>query len=160
MTLTRGLMLERTDIVASTAAAPLMSIFIEAWLAFGLENACVQRALHFRRGFAHAGEDDVAGGYSCRQCACHFAARNNVSAEAAIGENAQDSEVGIGLDRKGDVSPPQSGNRGFENLCVSFQRRARIDVDRGPHFLGDPGQRNVFGVEDAVLEREMIHVKP
>ena len=35
-------------------------------------------------------------------------------------------------------------------LRVAFEHRARIDIDGGADFFGDAGQRNVFGVKDAV----------
>ena len=122
-----------------------------------LADADVESLFQLGTGLAHARENDVFRLHTRRNRARNLAARDDVGTIALLGENAQDGAVGVGLDGKGNVRSSDGGNAFAENLCVSLQRRTRVDIDWRAHFVGNAGQRDVLGMEDAVLDLKMVH---
>src|SRR3546814_4705331 len=82
---------------------------------------------------------------------------NDVGAIALPREDAEHAEIGVALDREGDVLARNILQRVAKHLRVTFERRARIDIDGGADFLGDTRQRNIFGVHHAVTKFKMVH---
>src|SRR3546814_8683952 len=63
----------------------------------------------------------------------------------------------LGLDRIGQMHPPQRQQRVAEDARVAAKGRGRIDVDGRAHLVGDARKRHLFGVERAVDQRKMVH---
>ena len=79
--------------------------FVALFLAFDVELADpgVERPPHFGMGLADAREDDVLRVHSCGERADQLAAGHDVSAEALVGENLEDGEIGVRLDREREL---------------------------------------------------------
>jgi hypothetical protein len=65
-------------------------------------DAGFKRRAHFLARLADAGEDDLVRAAAGRQDPRQFTAGNDVEAGAEIGEELEDGEVGVGLDRVAD----------------------------------------------------------
>src|SRR3546814_16206647 len=91
-----------------------------------LADTAVEPLRQFGAGLADAGKDDVLGRHARGQRAFQFAARNDVSAIALPRQDAQHAEVGIALDRKGNVLLRHVLQRIAEHL-----RMARSEERRG-----------------------------
>src|SRR3546814_16563346 len=63
----------------------------------------------------------------------------------------------VALDREGYVLARNILQRVAKHLRVTFERRARIDIDGGADFLGATRQRNIFGVHHSVTKFKMVH---
>ena len=109
---------------------------------------------------ADARKDDVFRLHPGLQRAGQFTARDDIRTIAFAGEDAQHRKIGIGLHCEGDVRIVQRAQCVAKHACVAGQRGARIDIDGRADFLGNAPQRNVFGVQYAVLELEMVHGRP
>ncbi len=105
-----------------------------------LADAAVEALRQFGARLADARKDDVLGRHARRERAFELAARHDVGAITLPREDAQHAEVGIALDREGDVLARNILQRVAEHLCVALERRARIDIDGSADFFGDARQ--------------------
>ena len=115
---------------------------------------------HFRFGLADAGEDHLAGLGAGRQDPFQFAAGNDVETGAKAGEEAENAQVGVGLDGVADQAAGTGGmgGQGIAELAVGgFQGGPGIDVGGRAEPGGDAAQGNGFGVQDAVFAGEEGH---
>ena len=104
-----------------------------------------------RARLADAREDDVLGRHARRQRALQLAARDDVGAIALVGQHAQHREVGVGLDRIGEMDARATSFSPSRNTArVALEGRARIDIDGRADLVGDARQRHVLGVQHAV----------
>ena len=74
----------------------------------------------------------------------------------SLRQRAQHRLVGVGLDGKADerVLPGE----GFgQHAVVPLQRRRRIAIERRAHLGGEARERDILGVEHAVLVMEVVH---
>ena len=89
-----------------------------------------------------------------------FPAGDDVGPAAQAGQQAQDSQVGVGLHRETD-DMRKTPEGGLEDPVVVPQGGGAIQIKRRPHLLGDFTHRDVFAVEFACLVVEMMHqLKP
>ena len=115
----------------------------------------VERQVDLRRGFAHAGEDDAAHGLGRGgQHALQFAAGDDVKARAALGQQLQNRQRRVGLDRVADqmiaarkrlLKEPQP----LDDLVGG------VDIERRAVALGQRFQRNFAAVQSAAWLRMM-----
>ena len=124
-----------------------------------LADAAVETERQLGARLSDARKDDVFGRHPRRDRAFELAARHDVGAIALPREDTQHAEVGVALDREGNVLARNIGERVAKHLRMAFERRARIDIDGGADFLGNARQGDVFGVENAVTISKMIHGK-
>jgi hypothetical protein len=82
-----------------------------------------------------------------------FAAADEVEAGAALGEQVEDGEVGVGLDRVAD-QVVERRERGGEAVEVVRDRGGGVDVERRAVFIGELGEGNALGEEFALLDLE------
>ena len=136
----------------------LVALFLA--LDIELADAFIEPLLQFRMRFADAGKHDVFRLHSRLQGARELAPGNHVGAIAFVGQHAQHGKVRIGFDGKGDMRLFQPGKRIAKHAGMAHECRARIDIDGGADLIGNHRQRYIFGVQDAVAELEMVHVRP
>src|SRR3546814_7550518 len=107
-----------------------------------LPDAAVEPLRQLGAGLADAGEDAVLRRHARGERALELAARNDVGAIALPREHAQHAEVGVALDREGDVLLRHVLERVAEHLRMAFERRARIDLDGCTDVLGDRSEEH------------------
>ena len=120
------------------------------------EDAGLEREVHFARGLADTGKQDLAGRHACGQRTAQLAFGDHIHACAEAGERGQNGLVGVRLHGVADERiQPLEGFR--EDTVMTRQRCRGIAVERGTDGFRDGGHRHVFGVQDAVTILEMIH---
>src|SRR3546814_11395895 len=90
-----------------------------------LPDAAVEPLRQLGAGLADAGEDDVLRRHARGERALELAARNDVGAIALPREHAQHAEVGVALDREGDVLLRHVLERVAEHLRMAFRSEER-----------------------------------
>jgi hypothetical protein len=97
----------------------------------------------FPRLFADAGEDDLAGGDPGGQGAVELPAGDDVGAAALVGEEAEDGQIGIGLDGEGgQMGEPREG--AVEGPEMLPERPLAVDIARRADGARNPRQRDLF----------------
>src|SRR3546814_13360739 len=76
-----------------------------------------------------ARKDDVFRRHARRERAFELAPRNDVGAIALPRQHAEHAEIGVALDREGDVLARNILQRVAKPLRVTFERRARIAIE-------------------------------
>ena len=102
-----------------------------------------QRVTHFVGALADAGEDHLAGIATGRQHAGEFAARDDVETGAELGEDRQDAEIGVGLDRVADQRLAQAEGA-LIRLVGGGEGGAGVNVGRGAEAVGNVGEGDPF----------------
>ena len=110
----------------------------------------------FLTGLADTGEGAVGGIAAGLDHAEKFAARDDVEARALGGEQAEDGEVGVRLDRVGDLVI-DARHRLVEAGEVVGDRPRRINVEGSAVLGGERFQGNVFAEQLAVFVGKAVH---
>ena len=120
------------------------------------EDALLQRVGHLLARLADAGEDDLVCRHAGGERAPQLALGDDVHAGAKLGERAQHRLVRVGFDGIADERVlPGEGFR--QHAVVPLQRRRRIAIERRSHLGGEARERDILGVQHAVLVMEMVH---
>ena len=119
-------------------------------------HADLERALHLRARLADAGEHDPRGVAAGGQHPFELAARHDVEARAAPGEQVDDRQVGVRLQRVADEHLA-AGRRTREFVEGRGDGRLRIDPGGRAEALGDVGKRDVFGQQPMLAVVEGFH---
>ena len=124
-----------------------------------LPDAARQRHVHFFPRLADAGKDDPltrnAGGLGAQV----FAARDHIHARAQTRQMRDHRLVGIRLHREAH-KVIHARQRLLEQAKMARQRGAGIDIEGRADRGRDIGDRHVFGMQDAVLVKKVIHRVP
>ena len=102
-----------------------------------------QRVTHFVGALADAGEDHLAGIATGRQHAGELAARDDVETGPESGEDRQDAEIGVGLDRVADQRLAQAEGA-LIRLVGGGEGGAGVNVGRGAEAVGNVGEGDPF----------------
>ena len=131
---------------------------VQLRFAFDVEsiNAAAQREFNFLFGLAHAGKRAFPRRSAGGNHAAQFALADDVEAATQVGESAQDSEVGVRLDRVAD-EVLERRQRGVELAKVVRQGALRIDVKRRAELLDERINRNALAVELARQVMKIVH---
>ncbi len=120
------------------------------------EDALLQRVGHLLARLADTGEDDLVRRHAGGEGAAQLALGDDIHAGAELGERAQHRLVGVGLDGIADERVlPGEGFR--QHAVVPLQRRRRIAIEGRAHLGGEARERDILGVQHAVLVMEMVH---
>ena len=120
------------------------------------EDVLVERQRQLGLGLADAGKRDPLARHAGGAGAAQLALRHDVHAGALARQRGQDGLVGIGFDRVADERV-EAGEGLREDPVVPDQRRRRVAVERRADPIGKCGEVDVFCVEDAVPQSEMVH---
>ena len=115
-----------------------------------------QRLFQIVGGLANPGVNDAAGRNPGPDRHLHFPDRHHVGPAAQRAQRAQHRLIAVRLHRKADRAV-HLGQRVAEDGVVPFQRRRRIDIERGADRFGNLGQGDVFGVQHAIPVIKMMH---
>ena len=116
-----------------------------------------QGELDFLLRLAHAGENAGARVAARGDDAPQFAGADDVEAAAQIGQDAQDGQIGIGLDGEADAVV-QGAERGFQAGKMVGQRAPGIDIKGRAVFFGQRADRNSLAKEPAIPVTKRMHV--
>ena len=131
-------------------------------LQFGLaldvegKNALAQGVLDLGPGFAHAGERAAFRLAAGLQHAEQLARRDDVEARALAGDQVEDGEVAVGLDRVADevVQPAQ---RRVEPAQMVANRRRTVDVQGRAVRGGEAGEIDPLATKLTLVVVEGMH---
>ena len=131
---------------------------VELGLALDVEHqdARLQRRQDLLVGLAHPGEDRLA---RCPPGGLHpdeLAAGDHVEPAAMLGQDLEDAQVRVRLDRVADQRI-NLGKRRLQRLQGLQEHPLAVDVERRPVLLGQLGDRGVLAVELAVAVVEVVH---
>ena len=113
-----------------------------------------ERDLAFR--LADTRERDAVARHAGGACAAQFTLRDDVHSRTEARQRGQHRLVGIGLDGVADERV-EAGKRIAEDSVVAGDGRGGIAVEGRADGVGDRRQIDVFGVERAVPEGEVMH---
>ena len=119
-------------------------------------DALLEGVDDFRAGLADTGEGAVGGISAGLDHAEKLAARDDVEARAFGGEQAEDGEIGVRLDRISDLVIDARQCLVEADEMVGDRPR-RIDVKGSAVFLGEGFQGNVFAEKLAVPVGKAVH---
>jgi len=117
----------------------------------------VERRLELGSGLAHPREKDPLRRHTGGESAAQLAFRDDIGTGPEAGEEAQDGEVGVGLDRIADQRPLCGESLG-KTLVLGGEGSCRIEVAGSADGSRDPRNRDPFGVQlIAAIGKEITH---
>src|SRR5271166_4327169 len=117
----------------------------------------VERRLELGSGLAHPREKDPLRRHTGGESAAQLAFRDDIGTGPEAGEEAQDGEVGVGLDRIADQRPLCGESLG-KTLVLGGEGSCRIEVAGSADGSRDPRNRDPFGVQlIAAIGKESTH---
>ena len=112
------------------------------------EDALLEREGHLVLGLADAGEGDSVGRDANGERAAKLAFGDDVHAGAKPRQRGQHAEIGVGLDRVAHLGVGAGKGVG-EDAIVALERRRRIAIEGRADRVGDVGEADILGMEDA-----------
>lgn len=120
------------------------------------EDAGAEGVFDLLLGLPHARVDDAVGGESGPERAEKLAARDDVRAEPARCEMAEDADPGVGLHGvAGEMR--HALERAVDGVNVTVERGVGVHIERRPVARGQTVERRVLRVEPPVLVSEKVH---
>ena len=143
--------------VPRAAASSLSRCSSGTELDIDLVDVCVERRLELGTGLADPREKNALRGHAGGKSAAQLAFGNDIGAGAEGGEEPQNGEVGIGLDRVADQRLLAEESVG-KTLVLGGEGRCGIKVKGGADGSRDPRNRDLFGVQlTAAIGKEITH---